>query len=133
MDAVCHRDLRLSGPLMVKLYSNCIEISSNDGFIGGISPDNILYYQSVSRNPLLVEALTRLRLVNRTNFGISRMFSTKLMEGKAPPVTRESGESVTIVFFRREPHPAFRAFVTEENTAGRDLSMDSLTILQYLY
>ena len=132
MNAFCHRDLRLSGPVMVKLYSNRIEISSSGGFIGGISPDNILHHQPVARNPLLVEALTRLRLVNRTNLGISRMFSTMLMEGKEPPVIRESGESVTVVFFRRELNPAFRVFVTEESTAGRDLGVDSLIILQYL-
>ena len=132
MNAFCHRDLRLSGPVMIKLYSNRIEISSNGGFIGGISPDNILHHQPVARNPLLVEALTRLRLVNRTNLGISRMFSTMLMEGKEPPVIRESGESVTVVFFRRELNPSFRAFVTEESTAGRDLGVDSLIILQYL-
>ena len=71
---------------MVKLYSNRIEISNNGGFIGGINPDNILHHQPVVRNPLLVEALTRLRLVNRTNLGISRMFSKMLMEGKEPPV-----------------------------------------------
>lgn len=132
MNAFCHRDLRLSGPVMVKLYSNRIEISNNGGFIGGINPDNILHHQPVARNPLLVEALTRLRLVNRTNLGISRMFSTMLMEGKEPPVIRESGESVTVVFFRREINAAFRLFVTEESTAGRDLSVDSLIILQYL-
>lgn len=80
----------------------------------------------------LREALTRLRLVNRTNLGISRMYSTMLMEGKEPPVIRESGESVTVVFFRRELNPAFRAFVTEESTAGRDLGVDSLIILQHL-
>lgn len=132
MNAFCHRDLRLSGPVMVKLYPNRIEISNNGGFIGGINPDNILHHQPVARNPLLVEALTRLRLVNRTNLGISRMFSTMLMEGKEPPVIRESGESVTVVFFRREINAAFRLFVTEESTAGRDLSVDSLIILQYL-
>ncbi len=49
-----------------------------------------------------------------------------------PPVIRESGESVTVVFFRRELNPAFRAFVTEKSTAGRDLGVDSLIILQYL-
>lgn len=132
MNAFCHRDLSLSGPVMVKLYPNRLEISNNGGFIGGTNPDNILHHQPVARNPLLVEALTRLRLVNRTNLGISRMYSTLLMEGKEPPVIRESGESVTLVFFRRELNPAFRAFVAEESTAGRDLGVDSLIILQYL-
>lgn len=132
MNAFCHADLRIAGPVLVKLYPNRLEISNNGGFIGGINPDNILHHQPAARNPLLVDALTRLRLVNRTNLGIGRMFSALLMEGKEPPVIRESGESVTLVFFQRELNPSFRLFVAEESRAGRDLGVDSLLILQYL-
>ena len=69
MNAFCHADLRIAGPIMVKLYPNRLEISNNGGFIAGITPENILHHQPAARNPLLVEALTRLRLVNRSNLG----------------------------------------------------------------
>lgn len=132
MNAFCHVDLRLAGPVLVKLYSNRLEIGNNGGFIAGINAENILHHPPAARNPLLVEALARLRLVNRSNLGISRMFSALLMEGKEPPVIRESGESVTLILFRRELNAAFRRFVAEESRKGLDLGVDSLLILQYL-
>ncbi len=132
MNAFCHADFRIAGPVMTKLYDNRLEISNNGGFIGGVSPANILHHQPAARNPLLVDALTRLRLVNRSNLGIGRMFSALLMEGKEPPIIQEIGDSVTLTFFKRELAGAFRLFVAEENSKGRDLRVDSLLILQHL-
>ena len=132
MNAFCHIDLRIAGPVMVKLYADRLEISNNGGFIAGISENNILHHQPAARNPLLVEALTRLRLVNRSNLGINRMFSAMLMEGKEPPVIREIGDSVTLIFMKRELNAAFRLFVAEESRHGQNLGVDNLLILQHL-
>jgi ATP-dependent DNA helicase RecG len=132
MNAFCHADFRLAGPVMIKLYIDRLEISNNGSFIGGISPANILHHQPAARNPLLVDALTRLRLVNRSNLGISRMFAALLMEGKEPPIIQEIGDSVTLTFFKRELAGSFRLFVAEESGKGRDLGVDTLLILQHL-
>jgi ATP-dependent DNA helicase RecG len=132
MNAFCHADLRIAGPVMVKLHSNRLEIGNNGEFIGGINPDNILHHQPVARNPLLMDALTRLRLVNRTNLGINRMFTALLIEGKEPPIIRESGESVTLIFYKRELDAAFRHFVAEESSVDYIFEADNLIILLYL-
>jgi len=132
MNAFCHADFRIAGPMMVKVHANRLEISNNGGFIAGITPDNILHHPPAARNPLIVEALTRLRLVNRSNLGVSRMFSALLMEGKEAPDIREAGDSVTVTFFNRELNPAFRMFVAEESGKGRILNVDELILLQYL-
>lgn len=132
MNAFCHADYRISGPIMVKLYNDKLEFSNNGGFIAGITPSNILHHQPAARNPLLVEALTRLRLVNRSNLGISRMFSSLLVEGKEAPIIREVGDSVQVVFPKRELNPTFRMFVAEENDKGRMFAVDELILLQYL-
>ena len=132
MNAFCHADLRIAGPIMVKLYADRLEISNNGGFIAGITPNNILHHQPAARKPLLVEALTRLRLVNRSNLGINRMFSALLMEGKEPPQIREVGDSVQVSFPKRELNATFRVFVAEENKRGRNLGVDELMLLQYL-
>nr|WP_276672234.1 ATP-binding protein [Chlorobium limicola] len=126
MNAFCHVDLRIAGPVMVRLYPDRLDVSNNGGFIAGITPGNIFHHQPASRNPLLVEALTRLRLVNRSNLGINRMFSSLLIEGKEPPHIREIGESVLVSFPRRELHAAFRLFVAEEAEKGRDPGVDEL-------
>lgn len=132
MNALCHADLRIAGPVMVKLYPDRLEISNNGGFIAGITPDNILHHQPAARNPLLIEALTRLRLVNRSNLGINRMFSALLMEGKEPPHIREIGESVVLSFPQRDLNAAFRMFVAEEGGHGRNLGVDELLLLRHL-
>jgi len=117
---------------MVKLYGDRLEISNNGGFIAGITSNNILHHQPAARNPLLVEALTRLRLVNRSNLGINRMFSALLIEGKAPPLIREIGDSVLVCFPKRELDAAFRLFVAEESAQGRHLGVDELLLLGHL-
>lgn len=132
MNAFCHADFRIAGPTMLKLYADHMEISNNGGFIAGIRPENILHHEPAARNPMLVDALTRLRLVNRSNLGIGRMFSALLREGKEPPIIQEIGESVTLIFMKRELAGAFRLFVAEKNRDGKDLGMDDLLILQYL-
>ena len=131
MNAFCHGDLRLAGPVMIKLYPQRLEVSNNGGFIAGISENNILHHQPAARNPLLVDALVKLRLVNRSNLGVSRMFEAMLMEGKEPPVIREIGDSVAVIFHKREINAAFRQFVAEESERGRSLGVDQLLLLQY--
>ena len=132
MNALCHADFRIAGPVMVKVYGDRLEISNNGGFIAGITPENILHHPPAARNLLMVEALTRLRLVNRNNLGISRMFSALLVEGKEAPIIHETGNSVTLSFYRRDLNPAFRMFVAEESDHGRFLNVDQLILLQYL-
>ncbi len=132
LNALCHADYRLSGPVLVKQFQGKLEISNPGGFIAGITPENILHHQPAARNLLLVNALAKLRLVNRSNLGIGRMFEALLIEGKEPPLIHESGESVTVTFNRRDFSPAFRIFVAEENQRGRSFSVDHLLIFQQL-
>ena len=132
MNAFSHTDYRMAGPILVKQYPRKIEISNPGGFVGGISPHNILHHAPVARNPLLVEALTRLRLVNRSNLGVARMFSALLIEGKEPPLFEDQGEAVKVSFLASELSVSFRMFVAVESREGRTLSVDHLLILQYL-
>ncbi len=132
LNAFCHCDYRLNAPIVIKQYDDHIEISNPGSFIGGITPSNILHHQPVPRNPLLVDALLKLRLVNRSSLGISRMYKALLVEGKEPPLINENGESVNITFLNRDFSPAFRAFV--EANAQKDIffKVDDLIIFQYL-
>ena len=132
MNAFCHRDFRIPGPIIVKQYPERLEISNPGTFIGGISPDNILHHSPVSRSPLLVDALTRLRLINRGNLGIPRMFASMLMEGKEPPIIQEQGNTVKVTFLAGETSGPFRAFVADQSRIGHELTVDHLLILQYL-
>ncbi len=132
LNAFCHRDFQLAGPVLVKQYPSKLRISNPGGFIGGIRPDNVLHHTPVDRSPRLVEALIRLRLVNRGNLGVARMFSAMLVEGKEPPTIDERGDSVSITFVAGPFSNAMRTFVAQEQDAGRELTVDHLIILRYL-
>lgn len=132
LNAFCHANYRLSGPILIRQYKDRLEVGNPGGFIAGISPENILHHQPAARNPHLVEALTRLRLVNRSNLGVPRTFRAMLIEGKEPPRIEEQGDSVKVTLLGGALSAPFRAFVAEESQRGVDLSVDHLLILQYL-
>jgi ATP-dependent DNA helicase RecG len=132
LNALCHLDLRLASPVLVKQFARKLEISNPGGLVGGITPANILHHPPLARNPLLVHALSRLRLVNRSNLGIGRMFEAMLIEGKEPPLIVDEESAVRVVFKRQETSPSFREFIADEGKAGRVLDVDHLLVLRYL-
>ncbi len=132
LNALCHLDLRLAGPVLVKQFPRKLEISNPGGLVGGITPANILHHPPLARNPLLVHALSKLRLVNRSNLGIGRMFEAMLIEGKEPPLIVDEESAVRVVFKRQETSAPFRQFIADEGKAGRALDVDHLLVLRYL-
>jgi ATP-dependent DNA helicase RecG len=132
LNAFVHTDYRMAGPIMVKQFKDRLEISNPGGLPGGITPENILRHEPVARNPALVDALTTLRLVNRSNLGVRRMFQALLIEGKEPPVIIDEGEAVRVIFRASDLSVPFRMFVAKEADRDRILSVEHLLILQHL-
>jgi len=132
LNAFVHADYRIHGPIMVKQFRDRIEISNPGGLPGGITPDNILRHEPVPRNPALVDALTRLRLVNRSNLGVRRMYRALLIEGKEPPEIIDEGEAVRVIFRASNLSIPFRLFVAEEADKYRILTVEDLLIIQHL-
>jgi len=132
LNAFGHADYRLSSPVLVKQFPDRIEASNPGGFIGGVTPANILHHAPISRNPCLVDALVRLRLVNRSNLGIQRIFRGLLIEGKEPPLIEDLGEAVKISIRASDLSVPFRSFVADEGKRGVELSVDHLLVLQHL-
>lgn len=132
LNALCHLDLRLAGPVLVKQFPRKLEISNPGGLVGGITPANILHHPPLARNPLLVQALSKLRLVNRSSLGIGRMFDAMLIEGKEPPLIVDEESAVRVVFKRQDTSAPFRKFIADEGKAGRILDVDHLLVLRHL-
>ena len=132
LNAFVHTDYRLHGPTLIKQFRNRLEISNPGGLPGGITPENILRHEPVPRNPALVDALTRLHLVNRSNLGVRRMYHALLIEGKEPPEIIDEGEAVRVIFRASDLSIPFRLFVAEEADKNRILTVEDLLIIQYL-
>ena len=132
LNALCHADYGVASPILVKQHSDRIEITNPGGLIGGITPENILHHTPATRNPCLVDALVRLRVINRSNLGVQRMYTALLIEGKEPPRIEDLGEALRLTFRASKLSPSFRAFVAEEGRKGVVLSVDVLLIFQHL-
>jgi ATP-dependent DNA helicase RecG len=132
LNAFCHSDYRIGSPRLVKQYADRIEITSPGGFLGGITAENILHHRPVTRNPRLVDALVRLRMVNRTNLGTERMYHAFLVEGKRPPVIEDIGGAVRVTFHTSRFSVPFHSFTLAEERQGRSLTVDHLLILNRL-
>ncbi|WP_258880782.1 RNA-binding domain-containing protein [Clostridium estertheticum] len=88
LNAFVHRDYRIPGSVMLKHYKDRLILTNPGNFIGGISPDNILHHPPSARNSHLADLLDRLKLVNRSNLGVPRIYKSLLIEGKEPPQYR---------------------------------------------
>lgn len=132
MNAFAHADYRAHGVIQVKLFDDRMEIANPGGFIGGISEANILRHAPVTRNPTLMNALISLNLANRNNLGVPRMYRALLQDGKEPPIIRDEGNAVRLVFFGSDFSVPFRAFVESTMRTGFQLSLEHLLVLDYL-
>ena len=114
LNAFCHSDYRIASPRLVKQYADRIEITSPGGFLGGVTAENILHHRPVTRNPRLVDALVRLRMVNRTNLGTERIVRrgmrlemrfahcSRICEPKRSKMRLKCGKrSAVLIVFRR--------------------------------
>ncbi len=128
VNAFAHRDYRIPGAVVLKLYPDRLELSNPGGFIGGVTPDNILHHPSVPRNQMLFQALTRMRLANAANLGVPRVFRDLLSEGKEPPVYWASAQAVRVTVKGQEARREFLQLVKEND----ELDTDHLLVLHYL-
>jgi ATP-dependent DNA helicase RecG len=132
MNAFVHRDYRIPGAVMVKQYSDELIISSPGELIGGITPENILHHAPVSRNNALANILEKLRLVNRSNLGVPRIYSSMLAEGKEAPIYEVLGENVELTLRGSVVVPSIRILVKQLSEKGVRIEVDELIILNYL-
>ncbi|MBS3975575.1 MAG: putative DNA binding domain-containing protein [Syntrophomonadaceae bacterium] len=132
LNAFMHRDYRIPSAVMLKHYPDKLILTNPGTFIGGITSENILHHQPVTRNAHLADLLDKLRLVNRSNLGVPRIYKALLIEGKEPPQYRQVGESIELTMLASTLVPAFRRFVKKMADDGVLLDVDHLIILNYL-
>ena len=129
LNALTHRDYFLNQSIHLDLYEDRIEISSPGGFIGGVTPGNVLRHEPVRRNPLLADVLQHLGLVNRAGIGVDQIFEQQLSDGKDLP-RYEADESNVSVRLPIAVHAGFAQCVYETRRGGESLELDDLIALR---
>ena len=132
LNAFGHRDFRIPGTVILKQYRDKLILVNPGKFIGGITEKNILHHPPVARNDHLMDLLDRLKLVNRSNLGVPRIFRSLLIEGKEPPVYREIGNNIELTFVSSPLKKGFKNIVDTLTKEDQYLDVDHLLILQYL-
>jgi ATP-dependent DNA helicase RecG len=129
LNAVVHRNYFVRQSVLVEVRRDRVVVSSPGGFIGGVSPNNVLRHPPVRRNPRLAETLQALGYVNRVGMGVDRICEEHLRLGKPVPLW-EADESHVKLALSRVTHPPFARFVAEERRAGRSLELNDLLVLR---
>jgi ATP-dependent DNA helicase RecG len=129
LNALVHRDLFLNEPVQIELHTDRLDVVSPGGFIGGVSPANVLRHPPVRRNPLLAGVLQILGFVNRAGMGVDRIYEETLRLGKAFPAY-EADEAHIRLRLRTPTNGAFARFVASEISKEHPLSLDDLIVLR---
>src|SRR5699024_758165 len=85
VNGVIHRDWQTAAPTVVEHVGDSLIVTSPGGFIGGISPDNIITHPSTPRYRSLTAIMAALHLAEREGIGVDRMVAEMLALGHRPP------------------------------------------------
>lgn len=133
VNALVHRDYsRRDGMVQIVHSRERLELSNPGGFIGGISPENILYHPPRHRNRRLTEVLQQLGLMERAGMGVNRLFRCLLRRGKGAPEYDVSAESIRLTLEGGTLDEPFARFISDEEARGQVFSLDMLIVLSSL-
>ncbi|GAB4425685.1 MAG: ATP-binding protein [Anaerolineae bacterium] len=116
VNALCHRDYRLSGRRVeIRMYADRLEVISPGGLPGYITLDNIVE-EHFSRNPRLVAGLFQWGYIEELGLGIDRMIEEMLEHGHTAPDFEAKPYSFTVRLHNlRERRPSLQRWPTNMN------------------
>lgn len=115
LNAIVHRDYRLSSEVFIKQYPTKLVITNPGGFPLGVNTDNLLTINSTPRSRLLADVLLKTGLVERSGQGIDKLFLYSLIDSKpVPDYSKSSLLQVELKISVQIQDPSFLIFATEE-------------------
>lgn len=95
INGVVHRDWHTPSPTVVEHIGRTLTVTSPGGFVGGVTPQNIITHPSQPRNRALAEIFAKLRLAEREGIGVDRMYREMISIGyPEPSITQIDGPYV---------------------------------------
>ena len=132
VNGLVHRDWLVPRPTVVEHVGDSLTVTSPGGFLGGVTPDNIITHPAVPRYRNLAEAMASLGLAEREGIGVDRMVRDMLAIGRpAPVITEVDGPYVRVALLGGAPDTAVVDLVAGL-TPPRAASVDSLLLIEHL-
>ncbi|MGC8781248.1 MAG: ATP-binding protein [Anaerolineae bacterium] len=129
VNAVCHRDYRLTGRRVeIRQFDDRLEVTSPGGLPGYITLDNIVE-EHFSRNPRLVNGLFEWGYIEQLGLGIDRMIEEMVQAGHPQPEFKATPYSFTVVLRRNVTAVARRA-IPEWATGMNERQIRAIQYLQ---
>jgi len=115
VNAVCHRDYRLTGRrIEVRMFDDRMEVISPGGLPGYITVDNIVE-EHFSRNPRLVNGLFQWGFIEELGLGVDRMIEDMVNAGQPAPEFRDTPYSFTVTLHNTRVRKAIPAWESNMN------------------
>ena len=105
LNALAHRDYRLTGAIQVHIFYDRVEMLNPGSLVSGLRIED-LGHVSRPRNPLLFGLMDRMELVENVGSGIKRIRDAMNEYGLRPPVIRTAETWFSITFRRKKSDEA---------------------------
>lgn len=133
INAVTHRDWMNPHPTTVEHVGDQITITSPGGFIGGITPANIITHPAVPRYRSLAESMASLGLAERQGYGMDLIVREMLAMGHPrPEISEIGGPYVRIGLFGGNPDPKMMDVLYSLRPETSSKNIDLLLVLYHL-
>jgi len=133
VNGVTHRDWLSPHPTTVEHIGDQITVTSPGGFIGGITPSNIITHPAVPRYRSLAEAMSSLGLAERQGYGMDLIVSQMLAVGRPrPEISEIGGPYVRIGLFGGDPDPKMIDLLSSLKPDAASQDIDLLLVLDHL-
>ena len=111
LNALAHRDYRLSSSIFIRQYPKRLEIVSPGSFPPGITAENLLWRQA-PRNRRVAEVMAKCDLVERSGQGANLMFEACIQESKRlPDYSDTDAHQVSLVLHGEVQDEQFLSFL----------------------
>ncbi|MGH3278328.1 MAG: ATP-binding protein [Trebonia sp.] len=133
VNGVIHRDWLSPQPTTVEHVGDMLAVTSPGGFVGGITPDNIITHPAVPRYRSLAEAMAALRLGEREGIGIDRVVRDMLAIGRPEPeISEVPGPYVRVSLVGGDPDPEVIEFLASLEPPTTASDVDALLLIDHL-
>lgn len=133
VNGVVHRDWLSKQPTTVEHTGDMLVVTSPGGFVGGITPGNIITHPSVPRYKALAEATASLRLAEREGIGVDRMVRDMLALGfSEPEITEVHGPMVRVSLIGGDPDADTMSFLSDLDPPETANDLDALLLIDHL-
>jgi len=133
INGAVHRDWMSPHATVIEHVGDVVTISSPGGFVGGVSPANIITHPAVPRYRSLAEAAAALRLAEREGIGVDRMVIDMLARGHRDPKIEEiPGPYVRVSLVGGAPDAEVLALLSATSPAATVRDLDALLLINHL-